>query len=330
VGLELARILARHDLDLHLIDSRTHQLADAALAPLGDADARVHVHHEAVLPELVLAELPTGTHVLVYGGRASNGSTYYQTGALYEPVTDSWSAISTGGTPRAASAAVAFANRVIVWGGLTTGASGVLGAQRYDAATDSWRAVVNTNGPNILLGAGWAVDSTSFYVFGGLENNMRRDGAYRLDLAGDTWETLAHGPSARSSPFVVADGSALYAWGGKDGNSVLSDGAVLTSKWTNLPTLNAPPARCAPPRQSGWSFVLGASDLVFLGGQDGDSALLTNGGRYQATLGWTKIPSWPSGEEHSYGVAALIGKEIVLWGGQDKNEPTATGERWAP
>ena len=65
VGLELARILARHDLDLHLIDSRTEQLADDVLSPLDDADARVHVHHEAVLPELVLAELPAGTHVLV-------------------------------------------------------------------------------------------------------------------------------------------------------------------------------------------------------------------------------------------------------------------------
>jgi xanthine dehydrogenase accessory factor len=65
VGLELARVLARHDLDLHLVDSRRAQLSAETLAPLGDADARVHVHHEAVLPELVLAELPPGTHVLV-------------------------------------------------------------------------------------------------------------------------------------------------------------------------------------------------------------------------------------------------------------------------
>lgn len=65
VGLELARILSRHDLDLHLVDSRTDQLGDDVLAPLGDADARLHVHHEALLPELVLAELPAGTHVLV-------------------------------------------------------------------------------------------------------------------------------------------------------------------------------------------------------------------------------------------------------------------------
>lgn len=65
VGLELARILARHDLDLHLVDSRPGQLDGDVLTPLADADARVHVHHEAVLPELVLAELPPGTHVLV-------------------------------------------------------------------------------------------------------------------------------------------------------------------------------------------------------------------------------------------------------------------------
>lgn len=65
VGLELARILARHDLDLHLVDSRPEQLSDHALAGLDDAIARVHRHHVPVLPELVLAELPPGTHVLV-------------------------------------------------------------------------------------------------------------------------------------------------------------------------------------------------------------------------------------------------------------------------
>jgi xanthine dehydrogenase accessory factor len=65
VGHELARILARHDLDLHLVDSRPETLAREALAPLADADARVHVHPVPVLPELVLGELPPGTHVLV-------------------------------------------------------------------------------------------------------------------------------------------------------------------------------------------------------------------------------------------------------------------------
>ncbi|GAA4109397.1 xanthine dehydrogenase accessory protein XdhC [Knoellia locipacati] len=65
VGHELARILARHDVDLHLVDSRPEALTEDSLAGLADADARVHVHRVPVLPELVLGELPPGAHVLV-------------------------------------------------------------------------------------------------------------------------------------------------------------------------------------------------------------------------------------------------------------------------
>ncbi|MFF8261520.1 xanthine dehydrogenase accessory protein XdhC [Streptomyces virginiae] len=65
VGLELARILARQDLDLHLIDTRPEMLADERLGVLADAVAQVHVHRALLLPEEVLAELPPGAHVLI-------------------------------------------------------------------------------------------------------------------------------------------------------------------------------------------------------------------------------------------------------------------------
>ncbi|WP_404393009.1 xanthine dehydrogenase accessory protein XdhC [Humibacillus xanthopallidus] len=64
VGLELARILARHDLELHLVDSRAVALEPSRLAVLDDAVARVHVHHSPV-PEVALGQVPAGTHVLV-------------------------------------------------------------------------------------------------------------------------------------------------------------------------------------------------------------------------------------------------------------------------
>ena len=64
VGLELARILARHEVELHLVDSRLDQLGPDRLGVLDDAVARVVVHH-APIPELVLGEVPRGTHVLV-------------------------------------------------------------------------------------------------------------------------------------------------------------------------------------------------------------------------------------------------------------------------
>ncbi|MEV4947326.1 xanthine dehydrogenase accessory protein XdhC [Streptomyces sp. NPDC053755] len=65
VGLELARILARHDLDLHLIDTRPDVLTEERLGVLADPVAQVHVHHTPLLPEEVLTELPSGTHVLI-------------------------------------------------------------------------------------------------------------------------------------------------------------------------------------------------------------------------------------------------------------------------
>ena len=64
VGMELARILARRDLELHLVDSRADLLEPERLRPLDDALARIHVHH-APVPELVLGQVPPGTHVLV-------------------------------------------------------------------------------------------------------------------------------------------------------------------------------------------------------------------------------------------------------------------------
>jgi xanthine dehydrogenase accessory factor len=64
VGTELARILSRHDLELHLVDGRKDRFEPERLAGLGDAVARIHLHH-APVPELVLGQVPRGTHVLV-------------------------------------------------------------------------------------------------------------------------------------------------------------------------------------------------------------------------------------------------------------------------
>lgn len=65
VGFELALLLSRHDVELHLVDSRTDQLAPARLAPVLAGPADVRVHREPLLPELVIATLPAATRSLV-------------------------------------------------------------------------------------------------------------------------------------------------------------------------------------------------------------------------------------------------------------------------
>jgi xanthine dehydrogenase accessory factor len=64
VGHELARILSRLDLQLHLVDSRPEQLDELRLADVTDGSADVRVHR-AVAGEAVLRQLPPGAHVVV-------------------------------------------------------------------------------------------------------------------------------------------------------------------------------------------------------------------------------------------------------------------------
>jgi xanthine dehydrogenase accessory protein XdhC len=64
VGLELARILARQEIGLDLLDSRAEMLTAERLGVLDDAVANVRVRHLPV-PEAGLSLLPPGTHVLV-------------------------------------------------------------------------------------------------------------------------------------------------------------------------------------------------------------------------------------------------------------------------
>ncbi|GMA15540.1 xanthine dehydrogenase accessory protein XdhC (plasmid) [Deinococcus metallilatus] len=64
VGLALANILKTLPVNLHLIDSREAQLAPERLAGLEGDAARLHVHH-APIPEMALADLPAGTHLVI-------------------------------------------------------------------------------------------------------------------------------------------------------------------------------------------------------------------------------------------------------------------------
>lgn len=70
VGLELARVLSRHEMDLHLIDSRAEMIAASRVGEPGrsgifaDTVAGIHITHSPV-PEAALVTLPTDAHVLV-------------------------------------------------------------------------------------------------------------------------------------------------------------------------------------------------------------------------------------------------------------------------
>ncbi|WP_161880773.1 xanthine dehydrogenase accessory protein XdhC [Deinococcus alpinitundrae] len=64
VGLELALMLSRLPINLHLIDSREAQMVPERLALLDQGAAQLHVHHSPI-PEMSLHELPAGSHIVI-------------------------------------------------------------------------------------------------------------------------------------------------------------------------------------------------------------------------------------------------------------------------
>jgi xanthine dehydrogenase accessory factor len=64
VGYELARILCRHEIQLHLVDSRAEVLDPIRLSEVNAGSADVAVNH-AVLGESVLERLPPGAHIVI-------------------------------------------------------------------------------------------------------------------------------------------------------------------------------------------------------------------------------------------------------------------------
>jgi len=64
VGYELARVLSRLPVVLHLADSREGFVSDTRLEAMLGGPAQVHPHH-APAPEAVLADLPAGAHVVI-------------------------------------------------------------------------------------------------------------------------------------------------------------------------------------------------------------------------------------------------------------------------
>src|SRR5206468_7295575 len=87
----------------------------------------------------------TGTEMIVWGGLASND---VNTGARYNPATDTWTQISLTNAPAARHffSSVWTGTEMIIWGGV--GLSQLNNRSRYNPSTDSWIAVTTTNAPS--------------------------------------------------------------------------------------------------------------------------------------------------------------------------------------
>ena len=176
----------------------------------------------------------TGDRMIVWGGVEHYTFTFYRDGAIYNPATDSWKAISTENAPDASigHSAVWTGDHLIIWGGADRQAFTDTGAI-YDPATDSWNAMSATGSPSARYMHTAVWDGTEMIVWGGSgdANHFVFDDGAIYDPATDSWTPVTPDdrPAGRAFHSAVWTGSKMLVWGGINQPSLyLNDGASYT------------------------------------------------------------------------------------------------------
>ena len=186
--------------------------------------------------------------MLVWGGESGFGVTE-NTGAMYDPGSDSWAPITTTGAPasRALHTAVWTGSRMLVWGGAGAGVFDT-GAQ-YDPATDSWSAITTAGAPSARFDhtAIWTGSRMLIWGGGGPGGSVTNTPGGQYDPASDSWTavTTTGAPSARQSHTAVWTGLRMLVWGGLDADG-LNTGAQYdpaADSWSATTTIGAPSGR---------------------------------------------------------------------------------------
>jgi hypothetical protein len=171
-------------------------------------------------PRRVHSAVWTGTEMIIWGGLTASGAV--DTGARYNPATDTWSPVTLTGAPAPKNyhAAVWTGTEMIVFGGDNN-----LGL-RYNPATDTWSSPTSTVGAPQRNGACVVWTGTEMIVWSGHDGVSEPNTGARYHAASDTWQpmTTTNAPAGRRSGVAVWTGLEMIIWGGYDGSAFNNTG----------------------------------------------------------------------------------------------------------
>ena len=265
-----------------------------------------------------------GAEMIVWGGWNDHfdpDDEYFNDGARYDPVSRTWSVLSSDGAPSArySHAAVWTGSEMIVWGGWIGNqfsGSFLNDGARYNPADDTWTpmssSVLSARRNPTVIWTGSEMIIWGGRGVGGIGGSFLNDGA-RYNPANDTWTPISSSPlSARREPTAVWTGDEMIVWGGSDGGSnYFNNGArydPTTDTWSGVSTTGAPSNR------DGHTAVWTGDEMIVWGGY-GESSL-NDGGRYNpADDSWiavSAVDALPGRGKHT---AVWTGAEMIVWGG---------------
>lgn len=273
----------------------------------------------------------------VWGGQNGQGS-LSAAGALYQPGTDDWQAVSPFEAPeprRGHSTVWDGVQGVYVWGGSTDSGYTSTGA-RYDLAASAWTAMSTNSAPSGRDGHVAVVVGANLVIWGGRDNTGRLDDLALYNFVTDTWSrpSLAGGPSPRTEATAVFTGAHVLIWGGRGISGPENTGARLAfqagvggpipGSWSPITSVNAPSAR------TGHTAIWTGSRWLIWGGRDG-STVFGDGASYDPSAdAWTPLPESGAPAPRSGHVALWTGSEMLIFGGDLGGTETPTGAAFDP
>jgi hypothetical protein len=224
----------------------------------------------------------TGQRMLVWGGGKVPSVFDFNDGGRYDPVTDSWSPMTTVGapTPRASFAYAWTGKWLLVWSGFADTPPGTSGlpndGARYDPVADRWTPMSTVNAPSGRSNALFGWSGRELVVWGG--QGPLADGG-RYDPGTDTWTSITPSCDLRTSYAGGWSGSQLVVVRGTQAQQCTPPGSdlpcpfvtldstlvydVTQDRWSEIQPSGAPDLGADGPIPPAiWT----GSQLVFLGG----------------------------------------------------------------
>jgi N-acetylneuraminic acid mutarotase len=276
----------------------------------------------------------TGSEMIIWGGGGSGNYPYWSfrnTGARYNPSTDTWTTTSTTHAPtgRSGPTAVWTGSEMIVWGGIdglfhTTNTGG-----RYNPSTNSWTATstISAPAPRELHAAVWT--GSEMIVWGGAgADYLNTGGRYNPNTNRWSATSITNAPAGRYFPTAVWTGTEMIVWGGTDDFTVFNTGGRYnpnTNSWVPTSTTSAPVGREA--HAALWT----GNEMIVWGGGDLSGQRFNTGGRYNpGTDSWIATSTTNAPTARSGPIGVWTGNEMIVWGGYGGNNYLNTGGRYNP
>lgn len=264
----------------------------------------------------------TGKEMVVFGGATGQlSSSYINSGARYNPATDTWTAMSTAGAPsaRVHHSAVWTGASVLFYGGYTgsghgndcTSYSPEFGFETItgDWLTQHFGSDFRHN-PDALESAD--PDDDGFTNLDEYEGESDPKNPSSVPVMGEWLQradnTLVPGRSIYAS---VWTGKEMLVWGGEGFGESYGDGARYSphsNTWTKMSDANSPEHRSRP------AVIWTGTEFIVWGGYNGLD--LNSGGRYNPqTDTWQATSLDGALSPRSHPAMVWTGTEVILWGG---------------